>query len=126
LPADRFASASEFAAALTNAATMARAGVQPAFARRRSGWLITAAVGAGALVAGLMLGGQRTSDAGSIRPTDMVHASFALGDSAAVRAIGNLRLAISPNGRRIVYVGVDGTGSSLWVREFDQPVPRRL
>jgi serine/threonine-protein kinase len=127
LPADRFASAGEFAAALANpAATMPRAGVPPALARDRRGWLITAAVGAAALVAGLMLGGRRASDSGSVRATDMVHASFALGDSAAVRAIGNLRLAISPNGRRIVYVGVDGASSSLWLREFDQRVPRRL
>jgi serine/threonine-protein kinase len=127
LPADRFASAGEFAAALANpAATMSRAGVPPALARGRRGWLITAAVGAAALVTGLMLGGRRASEPGSVRSTETVHASFALGDSAAVRAIGNLRLAISPNGRRIVYVGVDGASSSLWIREFDQRVPRRL
>jgi Tol biopolymer transport system component len=87
--------------------------------------LMTGAVAAVALIAGLMLGRRQSDSNGSMRQ-GTIHASFALGDSAAVRAVGNIRLAISPSGQRIVYVGADGAGTALWVREFDQPAPRRL
>ncbi len=37
-----------------------------------------------------------------------------------------IRLAIDPAGRRIAFVGPDGTGAQLWVRELDQPVAHPL
>ena len=49
-----------------------------------------------------------------------------LGDSTAVRAIGNLRLAIDPSGRRVAFIGPDGRDDALWVRDLDQPSAHRL
>ena len=54
-------------------------------------------------------------------PADVVRARLALGDSAVVRVIDNLRLAISPSGRRIAFVGSEGAEVALWVRDLDQP-----
>ena len=126
LPADRFGSAAEFAAALANpATTMARAGVQPVVAIGRRGWMAGGAVAALALLAGLILGGRR-ADQGSVGPTDVVRATLTLGDSAVVRAIDNVRLAIAPSGRRVAFIGSDGDDAQLWIREFNQPAARAL
>ena len=127
LPADRFGTAAEFAAALANpTTTTARTSVQPAAKqqRRRNG-LVTGVVGAAALVAGLLLGG-RSRNVGSVGPNEIVKASLALGDSAVVRSISNARLAIAPSGRRIAFVGPAGSDNALWVREIDQPAARQL
>jgi serine/threonine-protein kinase len=121
LPADRFATAAEFAAALISpTTTMARTGIQPVVVQRRRSWLAAGSVAALGLIAGLLILG-RHRDAGSVGPNDVVRATLVLGDSTVVRAIGNLRLAVSPNGRRVAFVGANGTDEALWVRDFDQP-----
>jgi eukaryotic-like serine/threonine-protein kinase len=128
LPADRFATAAEFATALANptTATMARTGVQPVVVTQvRRGWLTAAASAVLALIAGLVMGG-RKGDPGSLGPNDVVRASLSLGDSAAIRAIDNLRLAIAPSGERIVFIGSDGADDQLWVREMNEPVAHPL
>src|SRR6187549_1037567 len=57
LPADRFATAAEFAAALANpTTTMARTGFQPAVVPVRRGWLLSAAALAVTLLVGMQLG----------------------------------------------------------------------
>jgi eukaryotic-like serine/threonine-protein kinase len=126
LPADRFATAAEFAAALVNPlATVARTSILPVAARRRRGWLITAACAVLALVAGLALGGRR-GNPGSVGPAEVVRATLDMGDSTVIRAIGNLRLAIAPSGRRVAFIGADGADEALWVRDLDQPQARLL
>ncbi len=127
LPADRFATAAEFAAALANPTTAtARTSLQPVAAPlRRRNWLVAGVVGAAALLAGVLIGG-RTPSPGSVGPDEVVKASLALGDSAVVRSVSNARLAIAPSGRRVAFVGADGADNALWVRDLDQPAARKL
>jgi eukaryotic-like serine/threonine-protein kinase len=125
LPADRFGTAAEFAATLTSpTATTTRLAVGAAPRRRRDG-LVVAVVGIAALAAGLLLG-RRQSDVGSVGPEEIVRASLALGDSVAVQAISNLRLAVSPSGKEAVFVGPEGSSTALWLRRFDQPAAQIL
>jgi len=125
LPADRFGTAAEFAAALANpATTMARA-VGPVAAVRRRSWLAAGVVGVLALAAGFAIGG-REGAPGSVGPDEVVRASVALGDSVVVRSVSTIRLAVDPAGRRIAFVGPDGAGAQLWVRELDQPAAHPL
>ncbi|MEZ4413153.1 MAG: protein kinase [Gemmatimonadales bacterium] len=126
LPADRFGTAAEFAAALANPTTTTlRPGFQPAAASKRRNWLMAGALALVTLVAGYLIG-HRTPNPGSVGPDEVVRASLALGDSVVVRAIATIRLAIDPAGRRIAFVGPDGAGSQLWVRELNQPVAHPL
>ena len=126
LPADRFATAAEFAAALANPmTTTVRTSIQPAVVARRRGWLTAAALAIVGLLAGVFIG-SHGGDPGSVGPADVVRATLSLGDSVSVRAIGNLRLAIAPSGRRIAFIGPDGTDDALWVRDLDQPGGSRL
>ena len=125
LPADRFATAAEFAAGLANPSlTVAPPGIKPAVPRRRRDWLFAAALAVVALIAGLALGG-RKGNVGSIGPTDVVRTTLFLDDSTVVRAVGNLRLAISRSGKRVAY-GPDGADEALWVRDLDQSAARLL
>ena len=82
-------------------------------------------VGAAALLAGVLIGGRKES-AGSIGPGEVVRASIGLGDTTTLRAINNLRLAMSADGRRIVFVGSRGPMESLWLRDLDQDTSRPL
>jgi serine/threonine-protein kinase len=126
LPADRFATAAEFAEGLANPTmTMARTGVLPAVVKARREWLTAGALAVVALVAGVVIGGRR-GDSGSVGRADVVRATLALGDSVVIRAIGNLRLAISPSGQRIAFIGPDGTDAALWVRFLNQPTAHPL
>ena len=133
LPADRFATAADFAAALTNPGfTTVTAGAGPAalFSRARRTPLELAAAGGlvvAAVAAGFILGGARRGrDPGSVAATQVVRAALPLGDSVVVRTISSTRLAIAASGRQIAFVGPDGTGNALWVRELDQPEGRKL
>jgi serine/threonine-protein kinase len=125
LPADRYASAAEFAAALVNVSTTtARTAALPAATPRRRDWVATAAVAALTLLAGVLLGRQTAPapEAGG----RVIRATLDLGDSGAVRPVGNARLAIAPDGRRVAFIGNDGDDAAIWVRELDQPAARRL
>jgi serine/threonine-protein kinase len=125
LPADRFASAAEFATALTNpSATSSRTAARAAPSLGRRGWLLGAGLAVATLLAGFVIGRGLTPAATGL--TDVVRATFELGDSAVIRPIGNLRLAISPSGNRIAFIGVEGPDAALWVRELNQPGARRL
>jgi len=126
VPADRFGSAADFAAGLANPSlTMARTGFMPAAPRGRRDWLFAAGLAVVALIAGLLLGG-RKQDQGSVGPADVVRVTLPAGDSTVVRAVGNLRLAISPDGRRVVFVGAAGGDDALWVRDLGERQSRLL
>jgi len=125
LPADRFASAAEFAAALVNpayasAATRALPAVAP---RRRArvlgalGW-VAAVVGAGAA----LWGWRRPAP---LRPV-LRYTMLLPAEEQLVESRGH-RIAISPDGSRLVYVGKGPEGTQLWLRPRNQlhavPIP---
>ena len=122
LPADRFATAAEFAAALNDPTRVSTIAMPAAATRlRKSHWRTTAIVAAVALVAGTALGmlvkrNQTVADPGVVRVL------MTLPDSGGVRPLENASVAISPDGRRIAYVGPSSskTGQMLWVREMNE------
>ena len=128
LPADRFTTAAEFASALLGQGDRRTVGrkspgkpslIPPS---RRPAVMIGAALLL--LLAGLLLGRQMArANPGA---TEMIRATIELGDSTAIIAQGNIRLAISPDGRRIVFAGSKGADAGLWVRELSQPNARWL
>ena len=132
LPADRFATAAEFASALTgqtggrtvsgrrSAVSLSRRSAIPP--SRGAGILAGAAVLL--FAGGVLLGRAMGRNAGDASP--MIRATLELGDSTTIPPVGNIRLAVSPDGRRVVFVGRQGSDASLWVRELDQPDARRL
>jgi eukaryotic-like serine/threonine-protein kinase len=125
LPADRFASAAEFAEALQNrtyAATVSLEATASPSARashRRPGpaFLALGAVAAVSTVAALW---------GWLRPPPaalLSQFSLALPSGQTLQPplpTGGGRLAISPDGRKLVYSGPAEGGSRLWVRPVDQ------
>jgi serine/threonine-protein kinase len=125
LPADRFATAAEFAVALVSMhATTLRTAARPLARLGRRGWLLGAAAAAVLLLAG-GLAGRRMAPRAERSP-EMIRATLDLGDSTEIRPIGNIRLAIAPSGRRVAFIGNDGADAALWVRELDQPGAHRL
>ena len=125
MPADRFSTAAEFAAALTNtSATLARTAARPVPRLERRMWPAAALIGVTLLALGGFMG--RRLAPGATIGAGVVHATLDLGDSVAVRPIGNARLAVSPSGRRVVFVGSDGDDSGLWIRDLDQAGARKL
>ena len=125
LPADRYSSAAEFGEALADVhGTSTRLPTRPGVSPGPRGWRGTVAIAAATLVAGVLLG-RLTRPAG---PGDsgLTQASLDLGDSAAIRPIGNIRLAVAPAGNRVAYIGSEGPEAALWVRDLDQPEARRL
>jgi serine/threonine-protein kinase len=136
LPADRWATAREFAEALegrtavprvTDAAT-GRAATIPGITRAErlrdmAPWLATAfgiALLAGSAGTWAML--RRTS------PADLRRARFALvlGDSARLRTdLVSRLIALSPDGSQFVYVG-GGGGGRLFLRSLDNLTPRPI
>ncbi len=136
LPADRWASAREFAAALENAtgALQARNPTAPRYrtgAQASKGWNarlrdpLVLALGAIAIASTLFAMWPRRADS---RGTEEV-VRFAIPGSRGGRAnaLGLSTLSISPDGRMLVYLGqTDGRRQQLMVRSIDDPVPRPL
>jgi Tol biopolymer transport system component len=128
LPADRFATAAEFASVLSGQSgsrtirrsTAGRPAAVPPF--RRPAILVGAAVLL--LVSGVLLG--RATEPGTRDASPMIRATLDLGDSTTIPPVGNIRLAISPDGRRVAFVGRQGSDASLWVRDLHQPDARKL
>jgi serine/threonine-protein kinase len=120
LPADRFASASAFAEALgrsdyalpaTRAGTPTRSGAPP-LRRSVAAWAPWALATAAVAVAGWTV----------LRPEPpgpVVRYGLALPDSQGLHTTTERRIAISPNGRLIVYVGPGPRGRQLWLRRRD-------
>jgi eukaryotic-like serine/threonine-protein kinase len=122
LPADRFETAKAFADALNNPGFATQAIAAGSFVgvsagRPRAVLAIAAGAVVVALVAGWMIG-RRGGDPGSVGPTEIVHATLGLADSVTVPPVATVRLALSPSGRRIAFVGERNGVSQLWVREL--------
>ncbi|HET8834429.1 MAG TPA: LpqB family beta-propeller domain-containing protein, partial [Gemmatimonadales bacterium] len=129
LPADRFASAAEFAAALKDPsyATTTRVPVaEPpaALASRAAGrrWLALAGP-ALALLIGAAIGAVLWP---RLRPAPaplLSQWSLALKPNQALQPpdpSGGARIAISPDGRSLAYIGPSESGHRLWLRRIDQ------
>ena len=124
LPADRFASAADFATALRNksyattaALPVTEGPVRKAGPRRDTRLLVALAVAGVATAAALW---------GWLRPParePLTQFSVALRKSEELQAPptqGGNRIAISPDGRQIVFTGPGQGASQLWVRRLDQ------
>jgi serine/threonine-protein kinase len=123
LPADRFATAAEFAEALADPGfaprtTVAGAVPRGAFVttsrhRRVVGGLALAVAGLAALAA---WGWLRPA-----APRRVLRYSMGLPPDQAMRqGVLGVNLDISPDGRRIVYLGAGAQGDQLWVRDRDR------
>ncbi|HET7023629.1 MAG TPA: protein kinase, partial [Gemmatimonadales bacterium] len=118
LPADRFATAADFAHALTDTgfstATIGAAATSVHPPVRRSA-LLAYVLAALALVAAAW-GWLRQGPAPLV-----VRYSMGISDGQGMRqgVLGD-NIAISPDGKRIVYLGPGADGGQLWVRERDQ------
>jgi eukaryotic-like serine/threonine-protein kinase len=132
LPADRFATAAQFADALTRpgAVTLARHGqteartaLDPA---RQHGWRrLTAWAPWG--IAALAVAGGAFSVWGRRAPASPVHNVVRFGiqlprDAEPVGATGST-IAFSPDGSQVVYVGKALSGQRLYSRRMDRPDP---
>ena len=127
VPADRFASAKAFADALVDS-TFAAAGT-PNSARggRRDARGVSMRVfGTTAIVAVLALVGALWGWVRPAPPTEVLRLNVGLPDSAALAqmdgAVHGYRLALSRDGRKLVYVGrrVAGGRTQLFLRRMDQ------
>ena len=119
LPADRFATAAEFSAALGDASavprTVMRTGAAPVTKARGTQWAVTAGVGALLLAAAFVAGkGSRSSDA-FVTATQIIP-----GPDHRLAAPYASNLAVSPDGRSIVYIGVGkgSQGNQLYLRRL--------
>jgi len=124
LPADRFASAAEFAGALTTpgfmTASATRAGVPVSAGRRTVPVLTVVSVVAATIFAGLAAWGWfRGAPPGAVARFDI-----AVTGGPGLATSGNgASLAIAPDGSHFVYVATDGT---LYDRNLDQLESRPL
>ncbi|MGN6392550.1 MAG: protein kinase domain-containing protein, partial [Gemmatimonadales bacterium] len=128
LPADRFATAAEFAAALKNPsyATTARvpaaeAATSPATSAkvRRLPLLVPTL----ALIAGAALGAVVWPRLRPAPAAPLSQWSLALGPKQALQPpdpSGGARIALSPDGRSLAYIGPSESGHRLWLRRIDQ------
>jgi Tol biopolymer transport system component len=125
LPADRFASAAEFRAALENpafATTAAGMAARTALPSSRRSALVPflAAIAMVAIGAALW---------GWLRPSPqppLGRFNVALAETQTMQAGRGPRIAVSPDGLRFVYLGPGEGGGQLWVRERDQLLARQL
>jgi Tol biopolymer transport system component/tRNA A-37 threonylcarbamoyl transferase component Bud32 len=134
LPADRFASAAEFADALKDksyASTVAlEAAPAPARAKSahaRKASMVTLALAGSTVLAAIaaLWGWLRPAPA---QPLTQFGVAFRADEALQpVANQGGSRLAISPDGRMIAYLGPGEAGPRLWLRRLDQltatPIP---
>ena len=124
LPADRYATAAEFAAALTGATT-ARTTAHLAVAPASQGPWRQAAMAAGALAVAALAFGAWAWRHQPARPTVRVAVAFPAGEQ--IRASPTRRFDLSRDGSRLVYVGPDSSGGDqLWVRDLNSLTARAL
>jgi tRNA A-37 threonylcarbamoyl transferase component Bud32/dipeptidyl aminopeptidase/acylaminoacyl peptidase len=128
LPADRFATAAQFAEALANRsfASAATTVTSPAAARTRRRGLDPVVLG----VAGVAAAAVAVALWGWLRPGPVPvvnRYSLFLRSSEALQPSvnGSINVAISSDGKRVAYVGPGEGGGRIWLREHDKlrPVP---
>jgi Tol biopolymer transport system component len=134
LPADRFASAAEFAGALRG--TPGTTAVRPRGARtdrsgRRTGWAarlrdpVVLALAAIALTGAFLAGWRRHPAPDSALP--VVRFTLPAAPSGRTSSLGYNSLAVSRDGRALVYLGQgDGRRQQLMYRRLDDIAPRPL
>ena len=122
LPADRFATAGEFAAALDNQAFVRAGDVAPgrtgAGAPRAVGWKSKAAIPLAVVaVAALAALGWMVSRSAPSRPV----AQYALAFATAQAPIADRPMAVSPDGSLLAYMGPgDGATVQIWLKARDR------
>jgi eukaryotic-like serine/threonine-protein kinase len=125
LPADRFGTAAEFAAALTSTTytrPMTGIGYAPSAAAGR--WR-SVALGAVALAVVAIAFGAWAWRHQQPSPTVRLSVAFPAGEK--IRSVPTRRFALAPDGSRMVYVGPDSAaGDQLWVRELNSLTGRPL
>jgi serine/threonine-protein kinase len=124
LPADRFDSAASFATALrTSSFTTARAPGVSSAAPRRARWQMLAMLAALLVVSLVAAWGWFRSV-----PRERYRLGVAFAPDQRLQRVPTRRFAISPDGRRLAYVGpgVGGSARALWVRKLDEMEARPL
>jgi serine/threonine protein kinase len=125
LPADRYATAAEFGAALSGATSARTAAHLAQPAAVRTGPWRQVAIGAGALAVAALTFGVWAWRHEPVQSTVRVSVSFPTGEK--IRSSPTRRFALSRDGRRIVYVGADSlSGDQLWVRDLNSLTGRPL
>jgi hypothetical protein len=126
LPADRYATAAEFGAALTGATSARTAAHLAQPAAMRAGPWRQVAIGTGALAVVALAFGVWAWRHQPAQSTVRLSVSFPTGEQ--IRPTSTRRLALSRDGTRLVYVGADSiNGDQLWVRDLNsltgRPIP---
>ena len=122
LPADRFESAKAFAEALNNPTFVAAGSTMATRVGGSAGRWRRAAVA----LAGVALVATPLAVAGWLRtPRErVVRVSVALPEGQRIRAVAGHRFALSRDGARLVYIGPDGDGTQLWLRDLSSLTAR--
>jgi len=90
-------------------------------ARWTAAALLSAGIAAGALAATQLLDGSAAS-----APREPTHLTITLPSGHGLVQSAGRRLAISPDGRQLVYGGHVAGHEQLWIRALDQPTPRPI
>jgi serine/threonine-protein kinase len=124
LPADRIASAGDFAAALQGRLTLRQTAGAVAVRPSPGPWRWIAAVAA---LAAVGLAGLAAWALLRVPAAPVTRVGMAFPEAEELQWKATRRFAISPDGSRIVYVGPATGGTQLWVRELDalngRPLP---
>jgi serine/threonine-protein kinase len=124
LPADRYATAAEFAAALAGGATGRTAAHLSHTAPSRGHWKQIAIAAGVFAVAGVAFGVWAWRHQ---PPAPIVRLAVAFPAGEQIRSVSTRRFALSRDGSRIVYLGPDSaSGNQLWVRELNSLTARPL
>ncbi|HEX6250131.1 MAG TPA: protein kinase [Gemmatimonadaceae bacterium] len=128
LPADRYASAAEFADALQAPAATAptavrQAAVAPVAVKRDRRVLGAAALGAAAVLALAFLAGRMTAGERGTASTPVGRFVLTTGDEHRWTGAGFVGLTLSPDGTTLVYLGQNARGTQLYRRRLDELVP---
>jgi len=119
LPADRFASAAEFANALSNSSFRSSIATTAPLVAMRTGWrhhvAVPALAAAGTFVVAFAWIGLRSGP-----PPLVARFQLSLADGQALSGSPWSRLAVSPDGSRLVYVHDGDRGTQLMMRMRDQ------